>query len=467
MTKRGVRIGIGAAAVLVVAVVAAVAVASLGARGKPKDAGAPSVPNVTLFVARSGAVDERIEAAGRVGPPAGSSAKIAFAQAGILRTVAVRVGDRVSAGESLAVLDRAALGAAVQQAHADAGGAAAGFGGGALPSAAARSAAARLAVADGKLQTLQSGGPAALSSQIQAASTARQAALKVQADEAAIVRSEQLLTAGVVATKDVDAARAQLASDEADQRTADAKVSAATSDFQAAIKAAQADVATARSDVQTAQSQQGILGGAAASAQARLASAQIAYQNGELRAPADGIVLAILKHPGESVDATQPVMEVGPPFGNSVTLTVPADASRRIARGDAVTLQLTQRARVTHGWVIAVVPAVDPATQAGTVVVSGAPADAVPGDAVSATIVVGRAAGVVVPTSAIVQDPQTGNTVVFVRTADPKSGNAGFAMRSVSVRAGDATTTSLASGLRPGERVAAQGGYTLLAPAGG
>ena len=465
MTK--VRIGIGAAVALVVAVVAAVTVASLNARGKPKDAGAPSVPNVTLFVARPGAVDERIEAAGRVGPPAGSSAKIAFAQAGILQAVAVRVGDRVSAGESLAVLDRAALGAAVQQARADARGAAAGFGGGAVPSAAARSAAARLAVANGKLQTLQSGGPAALSSQIEAASTARQAALKVQADEAAIARNEQLLAAGVVATKDVDAARAQLASDEADQRTADAKVAAATSDFQAAIKAEQADVATARSDVQTAQSQRGILGGAAGSAQARLASAQIAFQNGVLHAPADGIVLAILKHPGESVDATQPVMEVGPLFGNSVTLTVPADASRRIARGDPVTLQLTQRTRVTHGSVIAVVPAVDPTTQAGTVVVSGAPADAVPGDAVNATIVVGRAAGVVVPTSAIVQDPQTGKTVVFVRTADPKSGNQGFAMRSVSVRAGDATTTSLAAGLRPGERVAAQGGYTLLAPAGG
>ena len=98
---------------------------------------------------------------------------------------------------------------------------------------------------------------------------------------------------------------------------------------------------------------------------------------------------------------------------------------------------------------------------------SGAPADAVSGDAISATIVVGHLHGTIVPTSAIVQDPQTGKTVVFVQDPHPKAGDSGFALRPVVVRAGDATSSVLGAGVHPGERIAAQGGYMLLAPAGG
>ena len=283
----------------------------------------------------------------------------------------------------------------------------------------------------------------------------------MQADRAAVTREEELLAAGVVAGKDAEAARSQLASDEADQRAADAKSAAAGTDFQSALKQAQADVASARSDLQAARGQ-------AASAQARLVAARIAYANGALTAPADGIVLAILKHPGEAVDPSAPAVELGPAFGRGVTLTVPAQTARRIAVGDPVTLQMTStRESVTHGAVTAVVPAVDPSTQAGTVVVSGAPPDAFSGDAVSATIVVGHLRGVIVPTTAIVQDPQTGNTVVFVHDPLPKAGDPAFVLRPVVVRAGDATTSVLATGLRPGERIAAQGGYMLLSPAGG
>ncbi len=89
------------------------------------------------------------------------------------------------------------------------------------------------------------------------------------------------------------------------------------------------------------------------------------------------------------------------------------------------------------------------------------------GDAVSATIVVGHLHGTIVPSGAIVQDPQSGKTVVFVQDPHPKAGDSAFRLRSVIVRAGDATTSVLSSGVHPGERIAAQGGYMLLAPAGG
>ena len=427
-----------------------------------------SVPSVSLVTARLGDFVERVDAQGRIGPPAGSSAKLAFAQAGIVQSIDVRVGESVRAGQAVAELDRAALGAAVAQAEADARSARAGYSGGAVSTATVDSALAKLAVVREKLATLERGGPAALSSRIAAQSIARQAALKVATDRATLARDRTLLGGGVLAAKDVEAARAQLASDEADALAANAKVSAADTDFRAAVTQARADVASARNDVELARSQRGVLGGTAASAGAKLDAARIAYGSGVLTAPHDGIVLTIAKHPGEFVDPTQPVMEVGPGLGGSVTLSVPGDVARRIVVGDRATLAIPQtKERETHGRVIAVVPAVDPTTQLATVIVSGAPVDVVPGDAVTATIVVGRARGVIVPSTAIVADPQTGKTVVFVRDEHRKPGDSGFKLREVAVRASDATSASVSSGLKSGETIAAKGGYALLAPAGG
>ena len=456
MSARRWWLAVGAGVIVVVAVIL-IAVLRGRAPDASTNANAPAAPAVSVVVARVGVVAERIAAQGRVGPPAGSSAKIAFAQSGILARVFVHVGDAVTAGQTVAELDRSALAASLAGARADFQTA----GGGGAANPAIGSASARFTLAATKLQTLQRGGAAAASGQIAAASAARQAALKVDADRSALTRTEELLAGGVVAVKDVDAARAQLASDEADQRSADARVAVAATDFNAALDQARADVASARNDVQSA-------GGQAAAARARLDGATVAYANGALSAPAAGVVLAVLKHPGEAVDPTQPVVEIGPPLGHSVTLTVPADAAARIAVGDPVSLATgAARERVTQGSVTAVVPAVDPTTQVGTIVVGGEPPGALPGDAVSATITVGRARGVVVPTTAIVQDPQTGRTVVFVRDAAAAHGSAQFHMRTVSVAATDATRTAIGAGLRPGERVAAQGGYALLAPAGG
>ena len=263
------------AGVLLAVVVAGVAIGLSIQRQRAAQTAADSAaaaPNVPLTVARAGDFVERVEAQGRVGPPAGSSAKIAFAQAGIVRVIDVSVGEAVRAGQPLAELDRASLGAAVQAAQADVQATGAGA---TATAATVQSAAARLEVATDKLTTLENGGPAAMNSRIAAQSAARQAALKVEADRAAVAREEQLLAAGVVAGKDVDAARSQLASDEADQRAADAKSAAAGTDFQTALKQAQADVASARSDLQAARGQ-------TASAQARLATARIAYPIGLL-----------------------------------------------------------------------------------------------------------------------------------------------------------------------------------------
>ena len=456
-------------------VIAAIVCAAIGAGivyGVHKTSAAPvaagAAPDVPVTAARQGTYVERVDAQGRVGPPAGSSAKLAFAQPGVIASVDVHVGDTVRAGQPLAELDRAALAAAVEGARADARVARATYGNGAAPAASVASAQARYAVAADKLATLEQRGPAALSSRIAAESVARQAALKVAADESQVTREQELATAGVAAQKDVDAARAQLASDEADQRAADARVAAAASDFASALRQARADADAALGDLQAARAQNGVLGGQAESARARLDAANVAYANGVLTARGDGVVLSVLKHPGEAVDPTTPVLEVGPALGHAVTLTVPGDVAQRVAVGNALTLTVHGAQSTTvNAHIVAVVPAVDPVSQVATIVADGAPAAAVPGTAVGASIVVGHLSGIIVPATAIVQDPQTGNAVVFVQQVHPKDGASGFALRRVTVRASDTANAVVASGLRAGERVAVQGGYTLLAPAGG
>jgi hypothetical protein len=112
-----------------------------------------------------------------------------------------------------------------------------------------------------------------------------------------------------------------------------------------------------------------------------------------------------------------------------------------------------------------VVPSVDPATQTSTVVLSGAPPGAASGDAVEATIDVAASRGVVIPSDAIVEDPQSGHAIVFVRARD-KDGNETFVSREIATSASDGPSTIVTSGLRAGERIAAHGAFDLLAPGG-
>ncbi|MBV8461459.1 MAG: biotin/lipoyl-binding protein, partial [Candidatus Eremiobacteraeota bacterium] len=204
---------------------------------------APVQPAVQVARAVEGDLLVRVTAHGRVGPPPGSASALAFAVAGRLESVDVRVGDRVQAGQALAQLDAAPFQLAVSQAGGD-----------------AQAAAANLA-------SVTSG--AAVRNQEAAAAT-RQADLKVQADRAALERTRALFSAGIAAVKDVQTAQNQLAADEADARTAHLRA-------QALIAGAGANVGQARADVQAASGQ-------ATRAQASLAIAERDLANATLRA---------------------------------------------------------------------------------------------------------------------------------------------------------------------------------------
>ncbi|MGH7727373.1 MAG: hypothetical protein ACREM2_01090, partial [Vulcanimicrobiaceae bacterium] len=78
----------------------------------PATAAAPAAPSVPLATAQLGELAVHVQAQGTVGPPAGTSAKLAFPEAGVLQTIDVHVGETVAAGAPLAELNRARLAAA-------------------------------------------------------------------------------------------------------------------------------------------------------------------------------------------------------------------------------------------------------------------------------------------------------------------------------------------------------------------
>lgn len=362
--------------------------------GHSEGTSSPAAPAVTLTTAKFGTFVKTVQAVGRVGAPAGTQSKLSFAENGVLQSVDVQIGDRVSAGEALAHLDTSGLALAAAQAQADA------------------------QAARANLQQ----------SQVDRFST------KIAVDAAAVRREQSLYAAGVAPLKDVQAAQAQLAAD-------------------------RADAATARSQVTGAQAQ-------TQSAQDRAAIAARDLNNGTLRSPSDGVVTAIYKRPGEAVDPTVPVIAIGPGRSGEVTLDVTAPDAAQIHPGDRVAFSIPGTALSGNGRIDGVSTAVDPATQTATVTASGFPSGAPAGSAVQAAIDVKRERGILIPQSAVVQDPQSGATLVFVQTRD-KDGTMKFEQRTVDVRAQNGSQALVSSGLRAGERIAAQGGFALLAPAGG
>ncbi len=87
------------------------------------------------------------------------------------------------------------------------------------------------------------------------------------------------------------------------------------------------------------------------------------------------------------------------------------------------------------------------------------------GAMLEARIDVGSADGIVLPEAAIVADPETSATYVFVERRQP-DGSARFEQRAVHVEQRDAGRVLVAGAVRPGDRVAAEGSFALLAPAG-
>ncbi|MEO9170244.1 MAG: efflux RND transporter periplasmic adaptor subunit [Candidatus Baltobacteraceae bacterium] len=350
-------------------------------------------PLVAIAIVKSGPIDVTVPAVGRLGPAAGAETKLAFATAGRIASVNVRVGERVGAGDALAQLDSAPLALAAQQADADA---------------------------------------RAASAQAQGASIDR-LSTKIALDAQTVAREERLFAAGVAARKDVEAAKAQLAADRADARGA-----------------------SALADASRAQS-------AGAAAKSQLAQRDL--QNGTLRSPIDGVVTAVHHSVGESVDPSVPVVSIAPGTNSQVALQLAASDAARVRAGNFVRLTMPGTGETIDGRVSGVAGAADPTTQSAQILVAASVPQALSGAAVDAEIVVAHDRGMLVPKTAVVADPATGKTLVFVRGKNA-SGDAVFNASEVRVIFENEKTAEV-TGIHLGDAIAATGAFQLLAPAGG
>ncbi len=346
-------------------------------------------PNVPLATAHEATLERTLHLTGRVGPVAGTQSKLGFSVPGTLRSVDVRLGEHVGAGEPLAQLDATTYAYAAHAARADAAAAA---------------------------------GTAALSA-------VDRTTVKLRVDSAELQRQRRLYAAVIVAARDVAAAEAVVAADRADSATArDARAAASAQSVSAAARAGGSDYDLSRTT---------------------------------LRAPADGVVSAIYVQAGENVDASTAVIALAPSDTRAATLDASVNDIATIGPGDLVRAKAGDA--TWDGRVSGVATAVDQVTGLAVVSVSGVPGDIAAGTPVNADVVTGHTKGLAIPVSAVVEDPQTGHKLVFVRGKDASGGDT-FTSREVRLGLQSGVYVLVASGLKTGERVAAQGAIELLAP---
>lgn len=262
-----------------------------------------------------------------------------------------------------------------------------------------------------------------------AGATVDRTSAKLRLDQAELLRQRRLYQAGIVALRDLQTAQAAVAADAAEARGARDQIDAARA--------------------------------ASLAAGARAASAGYDLSRTVLRAPEAGIVTGIFVQPGETVDSATAAIALTPILGGIATLDVPVSDVAEIAAGNPVRARAD--GRTFAATVSGVATAVNSATGFATAGLRGIPDDLPPGTPLDATVVVGRIRGLLIPREAVVEDPGTGNTLVFVQTRS-RDGGLHFVSRNVRIDVRGEALVRVAAGLRTGERVAARGAIDLLAP---
>ncbi len=314
-------------------------------------------PPVQTAVVRYEAVPLIVTGYGAVQGGPNSKAALAFPEAGRIAQVDVNVGDRVSAGQTLAQLDSVGFRAATAEASAQVASAHANY---------------------DKAVALTQGS----STQLVVA-------------QAQLRRQEQLLKLGIASQSEVDAAKATVAAAQAQLGVRGAGAQAQPPDVEAARAAIQ-------------------------QAQAALAAAEqnVAYTT--LTAPFSGVVTARLHNDGESVDPSTPVIEIAKDTNVVFTAQfAPADAER-IQVGDRAAVVAQSGGKRSEGNVVAINPnQSDPSRQVDILIrLSSGGIAFGPGAYGTASVRVGSHGGLVVPKGAVVSDPTTGSNQVFKKIGD-------------------------------------------------
>ena len=396
-------------------------------------------PVVKLATATLGAIDATLPATGTLKAFPNRETVITPATAGTLQSLPIKLGDKVARGQVLAQLSTAPLQGQIAQAQASL---------------------RQSQVAVQQAQATALGQEAQSSTGIlQAQAQVSQAQASLQGDQATLAnarqtlsRSRALFAEGLIARKDVEAAQLAV-------RTAQAQVAAQQRTIEAqrqnvaAARAASLQNAVKREDVKIARQQ---VEGARAALQT--IKNQLALYT--IRAPLSGTLTSVDVGPGATVDTSTPLATLTDLSRLQLSIAVPADSADKVGVGQTVTFEVQNvPSRVFTTRIDALANGIDAAT--GTLS-AFAPVDnsasRFKDDSLAKVRVVTRhvAAAVLVPQSAVLSDPQSGETSVVVIGSDNVAH-----VRAVKTGLSAGGKTQIVSGLKPGERVAVGGQYGL------
>ena len=394
-------------------------------------------PTVKLASATIGAIDATLPATGTLKAFPNRETKITAATAGTLQSLPIKLGDKVSRGDVLARLSTAQVQGQITQAEA---------------------ALQQSKVAVQQAQASAIGQEAQSSSGIlQAQAGVSQAQASLQGNQATLInarqtlsRSQALFGEGLIARKDVETAQLAV-------RTAQAQVAAQQRTIEAqrqnvaAARAASLQNAVKREDVKIAR--QGVEGARAALQTARN---QLALYT--IRAPISGTLTTVDVGPGATIDPTTPLATLTDLSQLQLSIAIPADSAAKVGVGQTVTFEVQSVPnRIFTTRIDALSNGIDATTGTLTALASvyntsGNFKD----DSLAKIQVVTRhvAAAVLVPQSAILSDPQSGDTSVVVVGADKVAH-----VRSVKVGLSQNGKTQIIKGVKPNEKVAISGQY--------
>lgn len=273
---------------------------------------------------------EYVEAGGTLNALPGHEASFSAATAGRVTRVLVQVGEHVTAGQTLAELDRSVLAAQVRQAAA------------AVTQARATAVQAR-AASGAQSQTIAT-------DQIRQAEAAlAQARANQTQAQNTLARQRTLFERGIVARKDVEEAQTQVT-----------VTTQAAAQAESALAAARVN---ATRGVGEARTQAAVSAGGVAAAQAALAVAQAELARAAIRAPISGTVTKRAINDGETVDPATPAFEVIDAATLDLVANLPAGYLGRIKTGDLALVRVEPFPdREFTGGVVQVAPSVDPQT---------------------------------------------------------------------------------------------------------
>ena len=193
-----------------------------------------------------------------------------------------------------------------------------------------------------------------------------------------------------------------------------------------------------------------------AEAQLKVAQDQVSFT--ELKADAEGIVIAVAVEPGEVVQAGQSIIRVAPKSGRDAVFDVPAQVLRSSPGDPSVTVSLTDDAAVTSvGRVREVSPQADPVTRTFEVKVglTDPPAAMRLGATVIGHVQLDTAPTIEIPATALTKFGE--RPAVWV--VDPSTLT--VSLRNVGVLRHNPATVAISAGLESGEIVVTAGTQAL------